>query len=115
MTRLEELPARIDDLTSQVSQLRTEMRGDFSAVRSEMATGFGALRSEMTAGFAAVAVKTDKLEAQTDGLATKTDRLEAKTDGLAVQMRMLHEDVIARIALLQEGLTGTAGRKPKKK
>ena len=57
----------------------------------------------MTAGFAAVAVKTDRLEAQIDGLATTTDRLEAKTDGLATQMRVLHEDVIARIALLQEG------------
>ena len=90
VTRLEELPARIDDLTSQVSQLRTEMRDEFSAVRTEM-----------TAGFAAVAVTSDKLE--------------AKTDGLATQMRMLHEDVIARIALLQEGLTGSARRKPKKK
>ena len=71
MTKLEELPARIDDLTSQVSQLRTEMRDEFSAVRTEMAAGFAGA--------------------------------EAKTDGLAVQMRMLHEDVIARIALLHEG------------
>ena len=71
VTRLEELPARIDDLASQVSQLRTEMRDEFSVVRTEMAAGFATA--------------------------------EAKTDGLAVQMRMLHEDVIARIALLQEG------------
>src|SRR5690606_10383117 len=84
VTRLEELPARIDDLTSQVSQLRVEMHDEFSAVRTGMA-----------AGFAAAAVRTDKLEA-------KADSLEAKTDGLAVQMRVLHEDVIARIALLHE-------------
>ena len=77
VTRLEELPARIDDLTAQVSQLRLETRDEFSAVRTEMA-----------AGFAAAAVRTDTLE--------------AKTDGLAVQMRVLHEDLIARIALLQE-------------
>ena len=43
----------------------------------------------MAAGFATAAVRTETLE--------------AKTDGLAVQMRMLHEDVIARIALLHEG------------
>ena len=37
MTKLEELPGRIDDLTLQVSQLRTEMRAEFSAVRAEIA------------------------------------------------------------------------------
>ena len=79
VTRLEELPARIDDLTSQISQLRVEMRDEFSAVRTEMAAGFTTVRSELAAD------------------------IEAKTDSLGVQMRMLHEDVIARIALLQEG------------
>ena len=39
VTKLEELPGRIDDLTLQVSQLRTEMSAEFSAVRAEMATG----------------------------------------------------------------------------
>ena len=47
VTKLEELPGRIDDLTSQVSQLRTEMSAEFSAVRAEMATEFGKLRAEM--------------------------------------------------------------------
>jgi hypothetical protein len=99
VTRLEELPACIDDLTLQVSQLRAEMRDEFSAVRSEMAAGFAALEARLGAKFEA------RLEAS----------LEAKTDGLATQMRILHEDVIARIALLQEGLTATAKRRPKKK
>ena len=70
VTTLEELPGRIDDLTLQVSQLRTEMSAEFSAVRAEMATGS--------------------------------------------QMRALYEDVISRIALLQEGLT-PAKRKPRRK
>jgi outer membrane murein-binding lipoprotein Lpp len=83
VTRLEELPARIDDLTSQVSQLRVEMRDEFSAVRTEMAAGFASA--------------------------------EAKTDGLAVQMRILHEDVIARIALLQEGWPKRPKRTQRKK
>ena len=75
MTRLEELPARIDDLTSQVSQLRAEMRDEFSAVGAEMA-GQGAR--------------------------------------LAAQMRVLHEDVIGRIALLQEAVTGAPRRRSRK-
>ena len=78
MTRLEELPARIDDLTSQVSHLRAEMRDQFLAVRTEMAAGFVAVRSELAAG------------------------IDGRIDGLATEMRVLHEDLISRIALLQE-------------
>jgi hypothetical protein len=51
VTSLAQLPARIDDLTSQVSHLRTEMRAEFSAVRSDMAehgaTMMATLRHEM--------------------------------------------------------------------
>ena len=75
VTELEQLPARIDDLTSQVSQLRIKMSAEFSAVRAEL--------SELG------------------------DRLDTR-------MRVLHEDVIARIALLQDGLT-PAKRKSRKK
>jgi len=75
VTRLEELPTRIDDLTLQISQLRTEMRGEFSAVRAEMA--------------------------------------ERETN-VTTQMRMLHEDVIGRIALLHEATTAKQGRRSRK-
>jgi hypothetical protein len=87
VSRLEELRRRLDDLTSQVSQLRTEMRDEFSAVRAEMRTEFGAVRGEMG------------------------EQLGA----LATQMRVLHEDVIRRIALLQEGLNGPQKRRSRKK
>src|SRR5580765_1524656 len=36
MASLEELPARVTAVESQIVQLRTEMRGEFSAVRQEM-------------------------------------------------------------------------------
>ena len=36
VTKLEELPARLDDLGGQLLQLRTEMRAEFSAVRDGM-------------------------------------------------------------------------------
>jgi hypothetical protein len=74
VSELERLPARIDDLTSQVVQLRTEMHAEFSAVRAEIA--------------------------------------ERAT---AVEMRVLHEDVISRLALLQEGRPVRPRRKPHKK
>ncbi len=75
VTMLEQLPARVDDLTSQASQLRTEMRAELSDVRAEMGAQFSAVRAEMA-----------------DQGAT-----------LGTQMRVLHEDVIGRLALLQNG------------
>lgn len=56
------------------------------------------LRTEMRAEFSAV-------------------RAEMAEQGgnLATQMRVLHEDVIGRIALLQEGLTGGPKRRSRKK
>ena len=72
LMKLEELPGRIDDLTLEVSQLRTEMSAEFSAVRAEMRAEFSALRAEIA---------------------------ERSTGS---EMRALHEDVISRIALLQE-------------
>ena len=84
MTELEELPGRIDDLTSRVSQLLTEMSAESSAVRAEMRAEFSAVRAEIA---------------------------ERATGS---EMRALHEDVISRIALLQEGLM-PARRKSRKK
>ncbi len=72
MTELEQLPGRIDDLTSQISQLRTKMDAEFSAVRAEIA--------ERATG---------------------------------VEMRVLHEDVINRLALLQEGQAPRSKPKPR--
>ena len=87
VTELEQLPGRIDDLTLQVSQLRSEMRGEFSAVRAE-------LRSEIAEQGAASA---------------------GRDEALGIQMRMLHEDVISRFALLQEGQSARRKRKSRKK
>jgi hypothetical protein len=83
LTELERLPARIDDLTSQISQLRTEIRGEFSAVRVEMVGLGSALRIEMAEQGAASA---------------------ARDEAIGIQMRVLHEDVVSRIGVLQEGM-----------
>jgi hypothetical protein len=70
VTRLEELPARIDDLQLQILQFREETRGECSAVRREMREGF-------------------------DGVNRQFEQTRS-------EMRVLHEEVISRIALLGE-------------
>ena len=94
LTELEQLPARIDDLTSQISQLRTEVRGEFSAVRVGMDGMGGALRMEMAEQGAASA---------------------ARDEAIGIQMRVLHEDVVSRIGLLQEGMPARPKRRRKAK
>lgn len=67
-----DLKRRVTGVEVQVLQLRTEMRGEFSAIRSEMATksdladGLAAVRSEM-------ATKTDLAELRSE---TKADLAE---------------------------------------
>jgi cell division septum initiation protein DivIVA len=78
---LEELPARISAVESQIVQLRIEMRGEFSAVRQEMR----ALNEETTA------------EMRTLNAETKA------------QLLTLHEEVLDRISRMGEGRP--AGRK----
>src|SRR5947208_14258134 len=54
VTLLEQLPARVDALTLQVSQLRDEMHAEFSAVRGDIRAGDEAvirsLREEIRTG-----------------------------------------------------------------
>ena len=89
MTNLERLPERIDQLTSQFVQLRTEIRDEFSAVREELASQIGELASQIGAG-------RKEFGGQITGL--RGDIEEARR-----HMRVLHEDVISRLALIQEG------------
>jgi len=95
VTRLEELPARVDALAVQVSQLRDEMRAEFSAVRTEIRAGdentCRTLREEIQAG---------------DEETRRTLREEIRAGDARVmeQARVLHEQVISRLALIQEGV-----------
>ena len=97
VTRLEELPARVDALTSQVLQLRDEMRAEFSAVRNEIRAGdentCRTLRDEIRAG--------DENTCQ-----TLRDEIRAGDEETRRQMRVLHEDLVGRLTLIQEGANG---------
>jgi hypothetical protein len=103
MSELREIPARVSRLESNISQLRAEMRDEFSAIRGEMATkkDLEALRAEVATGLGAV---------REDMATFRTDMI-ARDEETRRHARMLHEDVIARIALTREGVSRRTNRK----
>jgi hypothetical protein len=109
VTRLEELPHRVDALTLQISQLRGEMRGEFSAVREEMAAGFAAVRGEMTTEFAAVRGEMATASAVRDSIGALSTQMQTGLAEVMAQARMLYEDRKTEQALIAEG------RRPRRK
>ena len=124
---LEALPARVSAVELQIVELRAELREQFSAIRQDFAVGLGegiqALRTELRAEIATQceAVRTDlQGEIRAEGQAIRTElRAEIKAEGEVVRtelrkeirdgdeetrryMRVLHEEVLARIATIQE-------------
>ena len=74
---LERLPDRVTAVESQIVLLRDEMRSEFSAVRAD-------------------AVETRRV---------LTERMESLFDANQRHMRLLHEDLVERIARMGEGRT----------
>src|SRR5262245_27586600 len=115
LTTLERLPERMTALESQILQLRTEMRAEFSAVCSE-------LRAEIQAGDDRV-TRTLREEIRSGDEETRrvlreeiragdeeTRRvLREEIAALGTHMRVLHEEVISRISTIQEGRPGKPG------
>ena len=122
VTALNALPARVDALSTQIVDLRGEMRTEFSASRAEMHAEFSTVRGEARSEFAAsrgemqsefLAIRGGERDAETPSLCSlKNDigdlrdtlRKEIQENGDRVmgQVRVLHEDLVARIALLGE-------------
>jgi len=92
MTQLEQQIGLDDREPSRVVPLRTEMRAEFSAVRGDIAS----------------------LSSKLASLDAKVGSLESKIDQQGIQMRVLHEEVISRIALIKEGAPAPP-RKPRKR
>ena len=98
--RVGALELRVGALESQVSQLRTEMRIEFSAVRVEMRELNTGVRQEMHE-------LNDGLRQDVHRLNEETRReLGGRIEDLGTHMRVLHEEVISRIALLDEHMNG---------
>lgn len=90
VTTLEELPGRMDALSTQISQIREEMHSGFSSVRDE-------LRAEIRAGDDRV---MDHARELYSALKAQT---QAGDEQIMSHARMLHEDLRADWAKMQEG------------
>ncbi len=88
------LALRVKTLEKRVKRL--EGPGGLSGLRSQIQQ----LRTEMKAGFSATDRRFTTLE----------QKIEQKIEDSRTEMRVLHEDVISRIALLGEG-TVSASKK----
>jgi hypothetical protein len=86
MRPLSELPDRVASFETQFLQFRTEVRAEFSAVRSEMHAGDERLLEEIR-----------KVEANL------RREIQAGDEETRRFMRVLHEEVISRIAAIGEG------------
>ncbi len=143
---LEQLPEKLDALALQISQMRDEMRGEFSALRSEIRTGDEetrrvlrdeiragdeetrrVLRDEIRAGDEETRrVLRDEIRAgdeetrrilrdeiRTGDEETRRvlrDEIRAGDEESRRNALVLHEHVISRIALMQEGTRGETKR-----
>ena len=120
VTTLEQLPARVDALALQISQLRDEMHVEFSAVRDEVRAGdervIATLREEMHTEFSAIRseIKTGDERVVTtlrEDIATVARMLRdellgainaAKVEVMG-QSRTLYEDMHAKFSIVEEG------------
>jgi hypothetical protein len=133
---LEELPGRVDALALQVSQLQDEMRAEFSAVRGRIQAGdentCRTLRDEIRAGDEETRrVLRDEIRAgdeetrrilrdeiragDEETRRTLREEIRAGDERVMEQARVLHEDVVSRLTLLQEGAKAVGHRRRGKK
>lgn len=116
MELLETLPARMSAVELQIVQLRSEMREQFSAVRSDLErfrvesqSGIHSVRNELRAEIKAACdeVRSDlRAEIRSAGETIRTElraEIRAGDEETRRYRRVLHEEVLARLALIEEG------------
>ena len=87
---LERLPERVTALESQIVLLRDEMRSEFSATRARDDETRRVLREEIRDG-------------DEETRRVLTERMEFLFDANGRHLRLLHEDLVQRIATINEG------------
>ena len=89
------MPARVEELAGQISQLRDEMHAEFSATRNDIAAGderaVTTLREEIRAGDERV-------------VTTLRDEIRAGDEQVMTQARVLYEDLKESLVLIHESL-----------
>ena len=111
VTDLETLPDRITAIESQIVQLRTEMRGEFSAVREEIRTGDRVLGERIDETTRVLGERLDETTRVLQRLEETTRVLGERIDENGRHMRVLHEDVIGRLAIIEEGQSARRRRR----
>ena len=113
------LPARVEALEGQVSQLRTEMRGEFSGVREEIRKGDEETRTFMRvlheaaiARIAVVAEGHEETRQQLRSVQEQVSGLRGEVTALREDLTGFRQDVIQRFTALGKQLT-RPGRKKK--
>ena len=108
-----------DEMQTEFAAVRREMRTEFAAVRDEMQTEFAAVREEMQTEFAAVREEMQtglaavRDEMQTEFAAVRVEIGETK-EAIAqtnVHMRVLHEEVLARLAVIGDSWKSSPPRR----
>lgn len=102
MMELRELPARVAELGSQIVQLRAEMHSEFSATREQARAGDEETRQLLRDEFRAA----DERIVQ-----SLREEIRAGDEDTRRLMRVLHEDVINRLTLIQEHQTAAPPRR----
>lgn len=90
MQNLDELADRVTSLEVQIVQLRDEMRAEFSATRAEAREGNEDTRHTLREEIRAGDQETRRL-------------IYSLHDEAMTQMRVLHEDLVERIKLIDRG------------
>ena len=97
---LVDVPRQIHALSAQILQFRGEVREEISAVRAEMREMGETLRTEMH----------QDLESEIEHFdVTLRAEIRKSEANLATQMRVLHEEVLERIATIGEATTPVKG------
>jgi hypothetical protein len=96
-SRLTSVESRLTTVEVQLVQLRDEMRDEFSALRMDMRTGDGETRRT---------VREEIRSGDEETRRVLREEIRAGDEETRRYMRVLHEEVIARIALTQEGRNG---------
>jgi hypothetical protein len=111
VTALEELPGRLDRLGTQILDMRTEMREEFSAIRGEPrgpdTPSLASVRDEMREEFSGIreefsAIRGEPRGPDTPSLVSLRDAIQENGERIMTQVRVLHEDLVVRIAALGE-------------
>ena len=107
--RLEMLPARIDNLEVQILQFREEVRAEFSATRAEFLARIALTEAALLHEMNQIDERRGQETRHELGKAlaeTRTELIARIAEGdeeTRRYMRVLHEEVIARIATIGEG------------